>query len=426
MRKLQLIVALLGCALMAAAQKYAGGDISLLPSYEAKGAQYYDADGQSVANPLEFFHQKGMNAMRVRLFVNPANAPADAKGQGVCQDLDYVTRLAKQIKDSGMKLMLDFHYSDTWADPAKQWTPDAWKGLDDNVLADSLDNYTRKVLQRLKAEGATPDFIQTGNEISYGMMWGTEAEGYGKACYPDSPQKNWDRFALLLNRAIGACRTECPEAKIIIHVERVSLSQQSDNADYAALSHFVSWMKSYGIDYDIVGLSYYPYFHGALSELEGAITRLETEVPDKQLMVVEAGYPYAWAVGGTYDATAVWPYTLEGQRQFADDLVTMLNRHERVTGLFWWWMEANEHGVNSSSPVTTHWYNAPLFDNRNGHATPALESIARFASDPTAVSTPSRPAAAASCAHYSVDGKQLGSRPHHGLVVCGGSKSVAR
>ena len=166
MRKIQLIVALLGCTLMAAAQKYAGGDISLLPSYEAKGAQYYDTDGQSVANPLEFFHQKGMNAMRVRLFVNPANAPSDAKGQGVCQDLDYVTRLAKQIKDSGMKLMLDFHYSDTWADPAKQWTPDAWKGLDDNALADSLDHYTRKVLQRLKAEGATPDFIQASTSLT--------------------------------------------------------------------------------------------------------------------------------------------------------------------------------------------------------------------------------------------------------------------
>lgn len=131
--------------------------------------------------------------------------------------------------------------------------------------------------------------------------------------------------------------------------------------------------KEYQIDYDILGLSYYPYFHGALSELEGAIRLLESEASDKEVMVVETGYPYAWAVPGTtYDATSTWPYSAEGQRQFVDDLVTMLRRHEAVTGLFWWFMEANERGVNSSSsPVTDRWYNAPLFDNRTGRATPA-------------------------------------------------------
>ena len=189
----------------------------------------------------------------------------------MCQDLDYIVPLAKRVKQTGLRLLLDFHYSDSWADPAKQWTPRAWQGLDDETLADSLAQYTRRVLRRLKAEGATPDLIQPGNEISYGMLWGAESEGYAKACYPDAPKANWQRFASLLRRATEVCREECPEARIILHTERVSVSQQQDNAHYAALSYFVARAKEYQIDYDILGLSYYPYFHGALSELEGRL-----------------------------------------------------------------------------------------------------------------------------------------------------------
>jgi hypothetical protein len=140
-----------------------------------------------------------------------------------------------------------------------------------------------------------------------------------------------DRFANLLKQATQAVRKTCPSAKIILHVERVSLSQQRDNKDYKALTNFFSKMNTYGIDYDVIGLSYYPYFHGALSELDGAITKLETAYPGKDIMVVETGYPYAWAVGGsTYDATKVWPYSDEGQKQFTDDLIAMLNKHSKV------------------------------------------------------------------------------------------------
>ena len=316
-KRIFLLALLLGATVATMAQRYVGGDISLLPSYEAKGAEYYDEAGAPIDDPLAFFVSKGMNAMRLRLFVQPAHASAEDKGQGVCQDLDYIVPLAKRVKQAGLRLLLDFHYSDSWADPAKQWTPRAWQGLDDETLADSLAQYTRRVLRRLKAEGATPDLIQPGNEISYGMLWGAESEGYAKACYPDAPKTNWQRFASLLRRATEVCREECPEARIILHTERVSVSQQQDNAHYAALSYFVARAKEYQIDYDILGLSYYPYFHGALSELEGAIRLLETEASDKEIMVVETGYPYAWAVPGTtYDATSTWPYSAEGQRQF--------------------------------------------------------------------------------------------------------------
>ena len=109
------------------AQKYVGGDISLLPTYEEHGANYMDKDGQKITDLLAFLKEQGLNTMRVRLFVDPSKDSDKA----VCQDLAYVKALGKRIKDAGMALLLDFHYSDTWADPGKQWTPDAWKSLND-------------------------------------------------------------------------------------------------------------------------------------------------------------------------------------------------------------------------------------------------------------------------------------------------------
>ena len=114
-----IISALLAMVLQASAQEpvYVGGDISLLLTYEEHGATYMDKDGQKITDLLSFLKEQGMNAMRVRLFVDPSRASAEHKGQGVRQDLDYVKKLGKKIKDAGLKLMLDFHYSDTWADP---------------------------------------------------------------------------------------------------------------------------------------------------------------------------------------------------------------------------------------------------------------------------------------------------------------------
>lgn len=306
MKTIKIFFLLLLATTSASAQKYAGGDISMLPKYEEAGAKYYTHDGKGMSDVLTFFKDQGMNAMRVRLFVDPKKQTTD-KGkwttdENVCQDLDWVKALGKRIKDKGLKFMLDFHYSDTWADPAKQWTPAAWASLDDNALAEKLYSYTKDALEKLKAAGAEPDMIQTGNEISYGMMWG-QPGGTLKQCWPSSPDDNWTRFTNLLKQATKACREECPNAKVIIHVERTSISQQKDNNNYAALSNFYKKMKEASIDYDIIGLSYYPYFHGAISELEGAIDLLEKDYADKSIMVVEFGYPYAWAVGGARPTT---------------------------------------------------------------------------------------------------------------------------
>ena len=151
------------------AQKYVGGDISCLTDNESKNAQYLDYDGKACP-ALDLFKQEKLNAMRVRLFVNPSDYPNN--DPNACQDLDYVVSLSKRIKEAGFKLMLDFHYSDTWADTAKQWTPKAWENLSDDELYTKIYEYTKETLQKMKDEGVAPELIQSGNEMSYGRLWG--------------------------------------------------------------------------------------------------------------------------------------------------------------------------------------------------------------------------------------------------------------
>jgi len=365
------------CCLLAltatAGDKWVGGDISLLTSYIDHGAHYYQADGTPIGSPLQFFADQGMNAMRVRLFVDPANASSADKEQGVVQDLAYAKRLGKMIKDAGMALMLDFHYSDSWADPAKQWTPKSWEGLSDADLYDTIYKYTKEVLQAMKDAGAAPDMIQTGNEISYGMLWGrsTDSAGQLKKCHANS-DANWTRFTTLLKRAIAACREVLPEAKVIIHTERV--------AQPNILKAYYEKMASYGVDYDIIGLSYYSYYHGSLSALNTALTQLESSFPQKKIMLVEVGYYHDWQPSNvSYDLSSTYPINGEGQKKFTEALIDIANRHTNVNGLFWWFMEANECGLDwNTQRVTKDWYNAGLFDNQTGRAEPAIYVLKNF------------------------------------------------
>ena len=359
MKKTLLLIMLMASA-TTFAQKYVGGDISMLTKYEDAGVVYKDKDGNAV-QPLTFFKEQGLNAMRVRLFVDPSLD----NDKAVCQDLEYVKALGKRIKDAGHKFMLDFHYSDTWADPGKQWTPDAWKTLNDEALATKLYEYTKSCLEALKAAGAEPDFIQTGNEISYGMLWGVSGTTANR-CYTNSPDANWNRFFSLLNKAGAACREICPNAKIIIHSERVGAKD--------VLIDYFDRIKTASIDYDIIGLSYYPAYHGDLATLEGALRVLEERNYGKDIMIVETGYCYAWALDGTtFDYTATYPYTEEGQRQFTADLITSLNKYKSVKGLFWWWMEDN-----GNKGVTNKWWNAALYNHNTGKPYAAFYELKNF------------------------------------------------
>lgn len=378
--KILLIIVLLLPSNFIKAQKYVGGDISLLTKYEEHGANYMDKDGAAINDLLTFLKEQGMNAMRVRLFVDPSRASEKQQGEGVCQDIQYVKKLGKKIKDAGMKLMLDFHYSDTWADPGRQDIPFSWSvnswGIDQSVY-----KYTKDCLEELVAAGATPDFIQTGNEISFGMLWGMEVNGQyedweQQGCHLEAnsewtgyTDKHWDNFTKCLKAAGNACREVCPEAKIIIHTEQA--------ANTALVTDFYKRLDDNSVDYDIIGTSYYPYFHCDIAQLNTTITKFEQTFPSKQIMVVETGCGYRYKMG---DKETGYPLTYEGQQKFTADLITMLNKHPNVNGLFWWFLEANEYGLDwSTKRVTDKWYDASLFDNETGRALPALYELKKFA-----------------------------------------------
>ncbi len=395
----------------AVAQKFVGGDISMLTKYEQAGVVYKDKDGANV-QPLTFFKEQGLNAMRVRLFADPSKD----NDKAVCQDLEYVKALGKRIKDTGMQFMLDFHYSDTWADPSKQWTPDAWKNLADAQLYEQIYTYTKECLQQLKAAGATPDFIQTGNEISYGMLWGTKAavgNNNTNRCFTNSSAANWNRFFNLLKKAGQACREECPSAKIILHSERTA----SPNV----LLDYFDRMKTNGIDYDIIGLSYYPEHHKTLAVLEAALKSLEQKQYGKDIMIVETGYSYAWSIGGEYDYTATYPYSEKGQRQFTADLITQLNKHDSVKGLFWWWPEDN-----GNKNVTNNWWNAALYNHNTGKPYAAFYELKNFTGGGTGIDIVQRSTFNVQRElWYTLDGRRLSAKPTtKGIYINNGRKII--
>ena len=403
------------------AQKYVGGDISLLPSYEANGSKYRTTTGAAITDVITFSRDNGLNAMRVRLFVDPTKAPDAEKKEGVRQDLAYVTALGKRIKDAGLKFLLDFHYSDSWADPVKQYTPDAWVSLTDLQLYDKIYNYTKECLQTLKAAGAEPDFIQTGNEISYGMCWGKRGSSSLKKCYTDK-DANWLRFTTLLKNAIKACREECPQAKIIIHTERV--------ANVTMQKAFYERLQKAELDYDIIGTSFYSYYHGSLQTLETSLNMLATNFPTKDIWLVEVGYFYKWQPkikSPGVDLSGQYPINDDGQAAYTEALINVLNKHEKVKGLFWWMMEANEYKHTGSSQVTKDWYNAALWDDNDGMVNPAFFKLQNFLPATGIEKLRANDGSEASKAVYDLQGRKVadGNAPlKKGIYIRGGKKMI--
>lgn len=302
--------------------RYVGGDISMITQYDALSSGYLDGDGTKISDLVTWFKDEcGWNTFRVRLFVNPS----DPNKEGVIQDLEYVKTLGKRIKDAGCQFMLDFHYSDTWADASHHTAPAAWNDCTTaQQKADRLGQYTRECLQQLNAVGATPDLVQVGNEVMYGMA-GVNVAPYDKA------DSDWSAFLLLMDSGCKAVRQECPHAKIIIHSDRPC------NAAYN--KYFYNRLAD--IDYDVIGLSYYPFWHGTLSDLDIALTSLEREQPTKKVQVVETAYNFQWwpSSGINYDTRKTWDCSADGQYLFLKDLVTTLSAHQNVEGLSYWFPE---------------------------------------------------------------------------------------
>jgi len=396
------------------AQKYLGGDVSLLLTYEENGANYMDIDGKKITDLLAFLKEQGLNTMRVRLFVDPSKASAEAKGQGVRQDLEYVKKLGKKIKDAGLGFMLDFHYSDTWADPEHQTMPQEFIMVNTPAF-EYIYTYTKNSLEAMVTAGATPDFIQIGNEISFGMLWdGCKVKHNSDwTAYLDD---NWDSFSKALKNASKACREVCPEAKIIIHTEQCANNPTLDVA-------FFNRIKANEVNYDIIGTSYYPYYKGPISNLDKGLTQLEINFPDKQIMIVETGCGYHYKMG---DKETGYPLTYEGQQKFTAELITMLNKHQHVNGLFWWFLEANEYGLDwKTKRVTDKWYDASLFDNETGHALPALYELKNFVSEGAGISSLSVENTGGGW--YNLNGKNLKEAPtQKGLYIYRGQKVVVK
>ncbi len=423
MKKTLLLTLCLMLTTMVSAQKYVGGDISMLKKFLDEGAVYKDKDGNAV-EPLSFMKTEGWNAMRVRLFVDPSKASAQHKKEGVIQDLDYVKALGKSIKEAGFQFMLDFHYSDTWTDPGKHATPSAWTSLNVEQMKAKIAEYTKQCLQELKQAGAEPDFIQTGNEITTGMLWLT-GQIYAGGGAPAGG--SWNNFAGYLASAIKACNEECPQAKIVIHTEMHAP---------ADVPKFYNNLKNYqDVKYDIIGLSYYPDFHGDLTVLDNTLTTLETNYPDKKIMIVETGYGFEWQLSGAkHNFTSKWPVSEDGQKLFTTDLIAALQTHPNVNGLFWWYPEYTLNNIvfkndseDWSKDFTSGYWNAALFHYKTGRALSALYELKNFVGDDTGIDAMNHEPITNNRSWYTLDGRRLSAQPtQKGIYIHQGKKVIVK
>ena len=368
--KLRKIFSLIFCCALfsinSSAQKVVGGDLSLVPAYENTYDRWHDANGKAIGDLISYVRDFcGWNAVRVRLFVEPGNDGF----LDTCQDLDYVKALGKRIKDAGMYFCLDIHYSDTWGDVTHQAIPASW-GMSASTptedLAAKVSSYTTEVLTALKEYGATPDYVQVGNEVSYGMLWDTctydgttiNMSSKSKSCHPGSYSDNWARFAALMSAGCKAVRATCPNAKVIIHTERTA------NATYSV--NIYDFLTQGGLstdDWDIIGLSYYPWWHKDLSQLGTTISALNSKYPTKEIQVMETawlnkdeGYPEDAEYASSLFS---WAHSPEGQAAFLTDLIARLKQNNAVTGLYYWQPEelGNAADDAGNSRVMKDWAN---------------------------------------------------------------------
>ncbi len=315
-------------------------DLSLLPEIESKNVLFYNSNGQ-VENMLNLLKSKGMNTVRIRLWHSPTSNRSG---------FEEVKSFAKRIHQNGMKVWLSVHYSDTWADPGQQAIPHAWESLEFNTLKDSVYNYTQKIVSQIQ-----PDFIQIGNEINEGLLW-----PQGKL------STNETQFKQILASGITAIRTHASQTKIIIHYAG------HENADWF-------YHKINDLDYDIIGLSYYPLWHGKdLSLLETNINKLISNY-NKDIMIAETAYPFTlgwndWTnnlVGMENQLIDGYPATFQGQRDFLQKINTILLSNTKCLGYCYWGAEF----VAFNGPTATDgspWENQALFDFSNKE-TPATQ-----------------------------------------------------
>lgn len=295
------------------AQTYAvGADVSFLARCEREGVVFKE-NGQP-KDVLAILRDHHYNRVRLRLFHDPS-----ASADRLPNDLDYTLALAQRAKKMGFRFLLDLHYSNSWVDPGKQPTPAAWSNLNHKQLAHQVFLSTRDVLATLRRGGVPPDMVQVGNEITNGMLW------------PDGKLPgNWDNFADLVKAGVRGVKVGSghgPSPRIMIHIDR--------SGDYATAISFFDALRARRVPFDVIGLSYYPMWHGDVATLRVNLNNLALRY-GRSIIVAEAAYN--WMPGEMAARKADFPESPEGQRDFlaAVDAAVRAIPNGLGQGVFWW------------------------------------------------------------------------------------------
>jgi arabinogalactan endo-1,4-beta-galactosidase len=361
---------LLGAAFAAPAAPFvAGADFSDLSFFESRGKVY--KDGGQVKDGFQILKDHGINCIRLRLWTSSA-AQAQANAYNYTNNLTYTVPLAVRVKNAGLLFCLDFHYSDTWADPNDQAKPAAWASLTFPQLVQQMRTYNSNNIAAFAAAGAMPDYVQVGNEIPQGML------------FPDgqvsgSQNTSWSQLGQLMNAAIQGIKdaTNATGAKmptIIVHIDR--------GGDWATTMWFFDNLNFQGVPYDIIGESYYPWWHGSPTSLNICLSNAAVRY-GKPIIVAETAFPWtntfptSWTNFGSLYG---YPPTRAGQVSFIAALAKVVKSvtNQLGAGVFYWGAEyqaangVNEAGFNTASFFDTGGNVLPVADAVGGMAAPLL------------------------------------------------------
>ena len=334
---------------------YRGADLSFIPKIRTSGYQY-TADNQPI-DVLPYFAESGMNLIRIRLW----NDPWD-----IHSSLPEVLALAQEAHALGLDILLDFHFSDSWADPGQQTKPQAWNGLSFVDLRDTLYFYTRSVIEEFNRLNIPLAMVQIGNETNSGFLWDTGRVG-------GAFDNQWSQFVELFNFAARAVRELQPDAKIVAHI-----------SDYAIGQWYFQNFTTNNADFDVIALSYYPFWHGAdFAAFQTAVNQLINEF-EKPIFIAETAYPFTFS-WNDWTNNLVWsddpmlpnyPATVDGQRDFLLALRAFLETlpAEDCLGFCYWAPDFVSY-LGPQSQEGSPWENLALFDF-DGNALSGIEVFA--------------------------------------------------
>jgi arabinogalactan endo-1,4-beta-galactosidase len=355
------ILMFLGTAARADANFLAGADFSDLAFFESHGVTY--KDGGQIQDGIRILKNHGINCVRLRLFTS-SEAQASADPYNYINNTNYTVPLAVRVKKAGLRFCLDFHYSDTWADAGHQATPTDWTNLTFTQLVQQIRTYSSNTIATFAAAGAMPDYVQVGNEITSGMLW-----PLGKVSGNDN--SSWSNLGQLMKSAIqgiqDASGSKMP--KIIIHIDR--------GGDWATTEWFFDNLTAQGVPFDIIGESYYPFFHGPLTSLSNCLDNAAARY-GKPILVAEDAFPWT----NTYWKTNIYGFTpsVDGQVSFMAALAQIVKSvpDQLGAGVLYWGAEyqavngVNEAGFNTASFFDSSGNVLPVADAVGGLAAPLL------------------------------------------------------